>query len=192
MKIAPSRLPEVLVIEPRVFGDARGFFFESWNERDFEKAGIRARFVQDNHSRSAKGTLRGLHAQLRRPQGKLIRVIEGEIYDVAVDIRRGSPNFRQWVGARLSAENFRQICIPPGFAHGFIVTSEAAQVLYKCTEFYDPSSEISVLWSDPELKITWPLEGIAAPLLSKKDSEAKPLREWMDVLPLFQEPSRGG
>ncbi len=191
MRFVPTAIPGVIVVEPRVWRDERGFFLEAYHKERYAEGGIDALFVQDNHSRSTRGTLRGLHAQLRRPQGKLVRVIEGEIYDVAVDIRRGSPHFRQWVGEWLSAENFRHIYIPPGFAHGFLVTSETAQVLYKCTDFYDPSSEITVLWNDPDLKITWPLEGTSTPLLSKKDIEGKPLRQWMDVLPLFDEPSRG-
>ncbi len=148
---------------------------------------IEAVFVQDNHSRSQRGSIRGLHAQVSRPQGKLIRVIEGEVYDVAVDIRRGSPHFGQWVGVWLSAENFRQVYIPPGFAHGFCVTSDVAQVVYKCTDFYDSEGEISVQWNDPDLKINWPLEEIHSPILSKKDMTAKPLRQLMDVLPWFEE-----
>ncbi len=187
MKFVPTDIPGVIVIEPQVFRDERGFFLESFHQQKYRKGGIDANFVQDNHSKSVKGTLRGLHAQLQRPQGKLIRVIEGEIYDVAVDIRRGSPHFGQWVGAWLSAENFRQIYIPPGFAHGFCVTSEIAHVEYKCTDFYDPASEISVQWNDPELKINWPLEEIHSPILSKKDIAAKPLRQLMDVLPWFEE-----
>lgn len=187
MKFVPTDIPGVIVIEPQVFRDERGFFLESFHQQKYREGGIDASFAQDNHSKSVKGTLRGLHAQLRRPQGKLIRVIEGEIYDVAVDIRRGSPHFGQWVGVWLSAENFRQIYIPPGFAHGFCVTSEIAQVEYKCTDFYDPASEISVQWNDPELKINWPLEEIHSPILSKKDIAAKPLRQLMDVLPWFEE-----
>ncbi len=190
MKFVPTAIPGVIVVEPLVLRDERGFFLESYHREKYAQGGIDAVFVQDNHSRSTKGTLRGLHAQVRRPQGKLVRVIEGEIYDVAVDIRRGSPHFRQWVGAFLSAADFRQIYIPAGFAHGFFVTSEVAQVQYKCTDFYDPSSEISVQWSDPELKIAWPLGEITAPLLSKKDIEARPLQQWMDALPWFEEQPR--
>jgi dTDP-4-dehydrorhamnose 3,5-epimerase len=187
MKFFPTDIPGVIVIEAQVFRDERGFFLESFHQRKYREGGIDASFVQDNHSKSVKGTLRGLHAQLRHPQGKLIRVIEGEIYDVAVDIRRGSPHFGQWVGVWLSAENFRQLYIPPGFAHGFCVTSEIAQVEYKCTDFYDPASEISVQWNDPDLKINWPIEEIHSPILSKKDIAAKPLRQLMDVLPWFEE-----
>jgi dTDP-4-dehydrorhamnose 3,5-epimerase len=175
MKVTPTRLPEVLLIEPRVFGDARGFFFESWNEREFERAGIHARFVQDNHSRSEKGVLRGLHYQISRPQGKLVRVTEGEIFDVAVDIRRSSPNFSKWEGVRLSAQSKRMLWVPVGFAHGFCVLSDFAEVLYKATDFYAPEGERCILWSDPELKIEWPLSG--APLLSPKDAAGVRLRD---------------
>jgi dTDP-4-dehydrorhamnose 3,5-epimerase len=175
MKVTPTRLPEVLLIEPKVFGDARGFFFESWNEREFEHAGIRARFVQDNHSRSEKGVLRGLHYQLRQPQGKLVRVTEGEIFDVAVDIRRSSPNFGMWQGTRLSAQSKSMLWIPVGFAHGFCVLSDAAEVLYKATDFYAPGHERSIAWNDPDLGIDWPLSG--APLLSTKDAAGLRLRD---------------
>jgi dTDP-4-dehydrorhamnose 3,5-epimerase len=164
----------VLLLEPRVFGDSRGFFFESWNERDFTHAGIHARFVQDNHSRSAKGVLRGLHYQLHRPQGKLIRVIAGEIFDVAVDIRRGSPGFGKWEGVRLAAESHRMLWIPAGFAHGFCVLSDFAEVLYKATDYYAPEHERCLLWNDPEIGIAWPLEGV--PVLSAKDAAGVRLR----------------
>jgi len=174
MKISPTRLPEVLLIEPKVFGDARGFFFESWNERTFEQAGIRAHFVQDNHSRSGRGVLRGLHYQIRQAQGKLVRVISGEVFDVAVDIRRSSPNFGRWVGERLSAENKTMVWIPPGFAHGFAVLSEHAEFLYKTTDYYAPEHERCILWNDPEIGIEWPLAG--APILSSKDAAGTPLR----------------
>ncbi|HEX5082912.1 MAG TPA: dTDP-4-dehydrorhamnose 3,5-epimerase [Blastocatellia bacterium] len=187
MKFIATDIPGVIAIEPQVFRDERGFFLETYQRQKYQEAGIDAVFVQDNHSRSQRSSVRGLHAQLRRPQGKLVRVIEGEIYDVAVDIRRGSPHFGQWVGLWLSAENFRQLYVPPGFAHGFCVTSEVAQVMYKCTDFYDPAGEITVQWNDPELKINWPLEEIYAPILSKKDLAAKPLRQLMDVLPWFEE-----
>jgi len=175
MKVTPTRLPEVLLIEPKVFGDARGFFFESWNEREFERAGIRARFVQDNHSRSEKGVLRGLHYQVRQPQGKLVRVTEGEIFDVAVDVRRSSPTFGMWEGARLSAQSKSMLWIPVGFAHGFCVLSDFAEVLYKTTDFYAPGHERSIAWNDPDLGIDWPLSG--APLLSPKDSAGARLRD---------------
>jgi dTDP-4-dehydrorhamnose 3,5-epimerase len=174
MKTSPTQLPEVLCIKPKVFGDARGFFFESWNERAFEQAGIRAHFVQDNHSRSGRGVLRGLHYQIRQPQGKLVRVIAGEVFDVAVDIRRSSPNFGRWVGERLSAENKTVVWIPPGFAHGFAVLSEHAEFLYKTTDYYAPEHERCILWNDPEIGIEWPLAG--APILSSKDAAGTPLR----------------
>jgi dTDP-4-dehydrorhamnose 3,5-epimerase len=175
MKVIPTRLPGVLLLEPRVFGDSRGFFFESWNEREFESAGIRARFVQDNHSRSMKGVLRGLHYQLRQTQGKLIRVIAGEIFDVAVDIRRSSSAFGKWEGVRLGAGAHRMLWIPGGFAHGFFVLSDFADVLYKTTDFYAPEHERSLLWNDPEIGIVWPLQG--APVLSAKDAAGVRLRE---------------
>jgi dTDP-4-dehydrorhamnose 3,5-epimerase len=175
MKVIPARLPDVLLLEPRVFGDSRGFFFESWNEREFERAGIRARFVQDNHSRSEKGVLRGLHYQIRQPQGKLIRVVAGEIFDVTVDIRRSSPAFSRWEGVRLSAESHQLLWVPIGFAHGFCVLSEFAEVLYKATDFYAPEHERCILWNDPQLRIDWPLPG--APTLSAKDAAGVRLRD---------------
>jgi dTDP-4-dehydrorhamnose 3,5-epimerase len=165
MRFLPTELPGVLIVEPDVHRDARGFFLETFHERKYREGGIEAAFVQDNHSRSTRGTLRGLHAQRTRPQGKLIRVIEGEIFDVAVDIRRGSPAFRRWVGVTLSSENFRQCWVPPGFAHGFCVTSDVAEVEYKCTDFYDKADEIGVLWSSAG--IDWPVKD---PLLSAKDA----------------------
>ncbi len=173
MKIAPSKLPEVLVIEPRVFGDERGFFYESYNEREFGKiAGSIPHFVQDNHSKSAKNVLRGLHYQIKQPQGKLVRVIAGEVFDVAVDIRKSSPTFGKWVGEILSAENKRMLWVPEGFAHGFLVLSETAEFLYKTTDYWAPEHERSILWNDPDLAIDWPLAG-QSPLLSNKDREAK-------------------
>src|SRR5215510_2236489 len=159
MKVTPTGLPEVQLIEPRVFGDSRGFFFESWNEREFERAGIRARFVQDNHSRSGKGVLRGLHYQIRQPQGKLVRVIEGEIFDVAVDVRRSSSTYGKWESVRLSAQSKSMLWIPVGFAHGFYVLSDFAEVLYKTTDFYSPESERCIAWNDPDIGIGWPLSG---------------------------------
>jgi len=175
MKLVPTQLPEVLLLEPRVFGDSRGFLFESWNEREFERAGIQGRFVQDNHSRSEKGVLRGLHYQLRQPQGKLIRVVAGEVFDVAVDVRRSSATFGKWEGIRLSAESHRMLWIPVGFAHGFCVLSDFAEVLYKATDFYSPEHERCLLWNDPEIGIAWPLEG--APALSTKDAAGVRLRD---------------
>jgi dTDP-4-dehydrorhamnose 3,5-epimerase len=167
MRVVPSTLPGVLVIEPDVREDGRGFFIETYQAERYREHGIVGTFVQDNHSQSIGGTLRGLHLQLRRPQGKLIRVIEGEIFDVAVDVRRGSPAFGRWVGVSLSAANFKQCFIPPGFAHGFCVLSPIAQVEYKCTDFYDPASEIGIAWNDPAIGIAWP---VAEPLLSPRDS----------------------
>lgn len=168
MEIIKTKIPDVLILEPKVFGDDRGFFFESFNEQALlAQAGIRARFVQDNHSKSAKNVLRGLHYQIKQPQGKLVRVVVGEVFDVAVDLRRDSPNFGEWVGIHLSAENKRQFWVPPGFAHGFLVLSAAAEFLYKTTDYYAPEYERSLLWNDPELGIDWPLEG--DPILSVKD-----------------------
>lgn len=181
MKFLATEIPEVVVVEPVVHGDSRGFFLESWREDAYRGAGIDARFVQDNHSSSAHGTLRGLHAQLApRAQGKLVRVVEGTIYDVAVDIRRGSPSFGRFVAAVLSAENFRQIWVPPGFAHGFCVTSERAQVQYKCTATYAPECELVVAWDDPEIGIPWPVQ---EPLLSDRDRAAPRLAEVGGRLP---------
>ena len=165
-----TALPGVKLIEPRVFGDDRGFFLESWNARVFADAGIDAAFVQDNHSRSARGVLRGLHYQIVEPQGKLVRVVSGAVFDVAVDIRRSSPYFGKWAGAELSAENKRMFWVPPGFAHGFITLSETADFLYKCTTLYAPAHERGIAWDDPAIGIEWPLDG--TPLLSAKDTVA--------------------
>ncbi len=176
MKIVETALPEVKLLEPLVFGDNRGFFLESWNARTYAAAGIDAVFVQDNHSRSVKGVLRGLHYQIESPQGKLIRVIAGAVFDVAVDVRKSSPNFGRWTGAMLSAENKLQQWIPPGFAHGFLSLEEGTEFLYKCTDFYDPQSERCVLWNDVGIGIAWPLEGMT-PRLSVKDAAGKPLAE---------------
>lgn len=176
MNLTPTSLPEVLLIEPKVFEDERGFFFESYQKQKFSEAGIPFDFVQDNHSRSGQGTLRGLHYQIRQPQGKLVRVIAGEIFDVAVDIRRSSPTFGKWAGDYLSAENKKMLWVPPGFAHGFYVTSFEAEVLYKATDYYAPQWERSIAWNDPTVKIDWPLQG-DAPILSAKDSAAKFLND---------------
>lgn len=173
MKVTPTSLPEVLLVEPRVFGDARGFFYESWNERAFAEAGISAHFVQDNHSRSEKNVLRGLHYQIEQTQGKLVRAVVGSIFDVAVDIRRSSPRFGKWVGVTLTAESHNALWVPPGFAHGFCVISEVAEVLYKASDFYAPEHERSILWNDPAIGVAWPLSG--APLLSPKDARGQPL-----------------
>jgi dTDP-4-dehydrorhamnose 3,5-epimerase len=167
MNIRKTKIPEVLLFEPKVFGDHRGFFLESYNQKSFEASGLKRNFVQDNHSRSVRNVVRGLHYQIGQPQGKLVRVVVGTIWDVAVDIRRSSPTFGQWVGEELSAENKCIFWIPEGFAHGFIVISESADVLYKATDFYAPSGERSLLWNDPQLGIPWPLSG--EPLLSQKD-----------------------
>jgi dTDP-4-dehydrorhamnose 3,5-epimerase len=169
MKVIQTAIPDVVILEPKVFGDARGFFLESFNQKAFEAAtGVATSFVQDNHSRSIKGVLRGLHYQIRQPQGKLVRVVRGSAYDVAVDIRRSSPTFGKWVGVELSEENHRQLWVPPGFAHGFVTTSESADFLYKATDYYAPEHERSIAWDDPEIGIEWPLDG-RQPSLSAKD-----------------------
>jgi len=184
VKVLPTELPEVVLIEPAVHRDDRGFFLESWRRDRWREAGIEADFVQDNHSASGRGTLRGLHAQLApAAQGKLVRVVEGEIFDVAVDIRRGSPTLGRHVAAVLSAENFRQLWIPPGFAHGFCVTSERAQVEYKCTAYYAPQCELAVAWDDPALGISWPIRN---PVLSERDRSAPRLEALGERLPRFE------
>jgi dTDP-4-dehydrorhamnose 3,5-epimerase len=176
MQVTRTALPEVLLIEPKVFGDDRGFFFESFNERTFaEKTGLRVHFVQDNHSRSARDVLRGLHYQIRQPQGKLVRVTAGEIYDVAADVRRSSPTFGKWAGVVLSAANRRMCWIPAGFAHGFLVTSDHAEVQYKTTDYYAPEHERCIAWNDRDLAISWPLKG--EPILSQKDRTGLSLKE---------------
>lgn len=177
MKVIPTAIPDVLVLEPRVFGDARGFFLESFNQRAFAEAtGLNPTFVQDNHSRSARGVLRGLHFQVQQPQGKLVRVVRGAVFDVAVDIRPESPTFGRWAGVELSEDNHRQLWIPPGLAHGFLVLSETADFLYKTTDYYAPAHERSIAWNDPTLAIDWPLAG-AQPALSAKDQAAMSLAE---------------
>ncbi len=181
MKVIATRLPDVLVIEPKVFGDDRGFFYESFNARAFAEAtGCTLQFVQDNHSRSTRGVLRGLHYQIEQAQGKLVRVTAGEVLDVAVDIRRSSPTFGQWASVRLSAQNHRQMWVPPGFAHGFVVLSESADFLYKTTDYYAPSAERCIRWDDPQLAIDWEFEG--APILSAKDQNGKAMHE-ADLFP---------
>ena len=176
MKVIETAIPDLLILEPKVFGDARGFFMESFNARRFQEAtGLNVDFVQDNHSRSAKGVLRGLHYQIQQAQGKLVRVVRGSVFDVAVDLRRNSPTFGQWVGVTLSEENNRQFWIPPGFAHGFLVTSDSADFLYKTTDYYAPEHERSLAWNDPDVGVEWPLDG--APLLSAKDLAGKRLAE---------------
>lgn len=176
MRAIRTAIPDVLLLEPKVFDDERGFFLESYNERVFrEVTGVVAHFVQDNHSRSVRHVLRGLHYQVSRPQGKLLRVVQGEIFDVVVDIRKGSPHYGQWVGERLSADNKRQMWVPPGLAHGFLVLSESADFLYKTTDFYVPEDERCIAWDDPDLAIAWPLKG--QPLLSAKDRQGVAFRE---------------
>lgn len=177
MLITPTRIPDVVLIEPQVFGDERGFFMETFQAKIFADAGLPINFVQDNHSGSRQDTLRGLHYQIQQAQGKLFRVIVGEVYDVAVDIRRSSTTFGQWVGTSLSAQNKHQLWIPPGFAHGFYVISEWAEVLYKTTDFYAPAWERTIRWNDPALGITWPLKAEQPPILSAKDAQGKTLQE---------------
>jgi dTDP-4-dehydrorhamnose 3,5-epimerase len=180
VKFVPTALPEVVRVEPDVHRDARGFFVETWREQRWREGGIAGPFVQDNHSRSRAGTLRGLHAQCRRPQGKLVRVVHGAIWDVAVDVRRGSPSFGRHVAEELSAENFAQLWIPPGFAHGFLVLSDEAEFVYKCTDYYDPTDELRIAWNDPALASPWP---VAEPLLSEPDRRAPRLAEVTERLP---------
>jgi dTDP-4-dehydrorhamnose 3,5-epimerase len=177
VKVTPSELSDVLILEPTVHRDARGFFLESWHEERWRSLGLPARFVQDNHSHSTRGTLRGLHYQTEKPQGKLVRVVSGVVFDVAVDLRRSSPTFGRWVGETLTASDQRQLWIPPGFAHGFYVLSDSADVLYKCTEYYLPAADGAVRWDDPELAIPWPLLSGCPPILSAKDAAALSLRE---------------
>ena len=171
MKLIETAISDVKILEPKVFGDERGFFLESWNANTFAALGLDLQFVQDNHSRSRQGILRGLHYQLQNPQGKLVRVTQGAVFDVAVDIRRSSPTFGQWVGVELSANNHRMLWVPAGFAHGFYVLSESADFQYKCTDFYNPAAEKSILWNDSDLNISWPLVNGQAPLLSAKDEQ---------------------
>lgn len=185
MKVNETRLPGVLIIEPKVFGDSRGFLLETWNQDRYVRAGLPARFVQDNLSHSSRGVLRGLHFQNPKPQGKLVYVLQGEVYDVAVDVRIGSCNFGRWVGTALSADSNRQLYVPPGFAHGFCVTSDTALLAYKCTDFYDAEVEVSIRWNDPDLDIEWP---IVAPVLAVKDQRAPRLKDIPHSrLPLFSE-----
>jgi dTDP-4-dehydrorhamnose 3,5-epimerase len=174
MKVTPTEIPAVLLLEPVVFSDARGFFMQTWHRRSLAASGIDHELVQDNHSRSVQGTLRGLHHQIREPQGKLVRVTLGEVFDVAVDLRRSSPTFGKWVGHYLSADNKRMVWIPPGFTHGFYVTAGPAEVQYKCSGYYAPAHECCILWNDPDLGIAWPLTG--APLLSDKDRSGTPFK----------------
>ena len=174
MKVVPTKIPGLLVLEPQVFGDARGFFMESWHDTLYREAGIRVPFVQDNVSLSRRGVLRGLHLQNPGPQGKLVGVLRGEVFDVAVDVRTGSPTFGQWFGILLNSDNKHQLYVPPGMAHGFVVTSDEALFCYKCTDYYNPKHELTILWNDPDIGIEWPME---TPLLSGKDKEGRPLRD---------------
>jgi dTDP-4-dehydrorhamnose 3,5-epimerase len=189
MRFGETAIPGVLLVEPDVHRDDRGFFLETYHREKYRRGGLDAVFVQDNHSRSVARTLRGLHAQLRRPQGKLVRAVRGEIFDVAVDIRRGSPTFGRWVGERLSDDNFRQLWVPPGFAHGFCVLSEIAEVEYKCTALYDRDDELSIAWDDPEVGIEWP---VAEPILSPKDAAAARLDEVAARLPVYPAAAAAG
>ncbi|MFO0829777.1 MAG: dTDP-4-dehydrorhamnose 3,5-epimerase [Phycisphaerales bacterium] len=183
MRRVETTIPDVVILEPNVFGDARGFFVETWSRRAFDAIGLPLEFVQDNWSRSRRGILRGLHYQLRHPQGKLVRVTQGEVFDVAVDLRRSSPTFGKWVGATLSAENFRAMYVPPGFAHGFLVTSESADFQYKCTDVYAPEWERTIAWNDPTLAIPWPLAPGSEPTLSEKDRTRASELERAEVFP---------
>lgn len=182
MKVFETEIPDVKIIEPAVFGDERGFFMETWNQKSFEEkvAGKPTQFVQDNHSKSKKGILRGLHYQTENTQGKLVRVVSGEVFDVAVDIRKNSSTFGKWVGVYLSSENKRQLWIPEGFAHGFYVTSESAEFVYKCTNYYHPASEISISWDDVDIKINWPIS--TTPVLSEKDKNAISLADYRRII----------
>ncbi|MHA7925088.1 MAG: dTDP-4-dehydrorhamnose 3,5-epimerase [Marinobacter sp.] len=182
MKITETNIPAVKLIEPKVFGDERGFFMETWNEKAFREAGIDATFVQDNHSRSVKNTLRGLHYQIKQLQGKLVRVTRGEVFDVAVDLRTNSPTFGQWVGEYLSEENNRMLWVPPGFAHGFLVTSDTADFQYKCTDVYSPDHERTIRWDDPTLNVQWGVDNTDDLLLSGKDKNAQSLEQAMAEL----------
>lgn len=183
LKITPTRIPEVLLVEPQVFGDSRGYFLESWHAQKYAELGLEATFVQDNQSRSHQGVLRGLHYQLQQPQGKLVSVLAGSVFDVAVDIRRGSPSFGHWVGIELSADNHRQLYVPPGFAHGFCVLSSSADFYYKCTDYYAPQYEHGLLWNDPDIGIEWPGDGFA---VSDKDQKNQTLAQLHDQLPVYR------
>ena len=177
MEFEPTAIPDVVLIRPKVFGDPRGYFFESWEERKFAAAGLDVKFVQDNHSRSTRHILRGLHYQIEQTQGKLVRVVTGAVYDVAVDIRRSSPTFGRWVGVTLSEDNHHMLWVPPGFAHGFLVLSESADFLYRCTDFWAPPHERAIAWNDPDLNIEWPLPAGTQPILSAKDAVARSFRD---------------
>lgn len=183
MRVEPCELPGVLIVEPDVYRDERGFFLEAYHARKYAELGVAGPFVQDNHSFSRKSALRGLHAQVQRPQGKLVRAVAGEMFDVAVDIRPDSPTFKRWVGVRLSGDNFRQLYVPPGFAHGFCTLSDELHVEYKCTAFYDPADEIAIAWDDPDLAIAWP---VTTPVVSEKDGRAPRLATMVERLPRLE------
>ena len=182
MKITSTSIPDVLIIEPDVFGDERGFFMESWHYKKYSEQGLNVEFVQDNYSRSRKGVLRGLHYQLRQPQGKLVRVTSGVVFDVAVDIRKGSPSYGKWVGIELSSDNFKQFYVPPGFAHGFYVLSETADLFYKCTDYYAPEYEHGILWNDADIGIDWPGDNFK---VSEKDARNRNFKDLVDLLPIY-------
>lgn len=182
MKVTETNLPGILIIEPKVYQDARGFFLETFSASRYEGVGVRGPFVQDNHSRSLKGTVRGLHLQVTKPQGKLMRAVSGSMLDVAVDVRVGSPTFGKWTSALLSGDNFRQLYVPPGFAHGFAVLSDVVDVEYKCTDYYHPKDELTLLWNDPAIGVEWQVK---EPTLSERDRNARPLAEVIDRLPRF-------
>ena len=184
MKFTPTRLTNVIVVEPDLFQDERGFFLETFSRDKYARGGITGEFLQDNQSRSTRNTIRGLHAQRQHPQGKLVRVVTGSIIDIVVDIRRGSPSYLKWIAVELSAANFRQIYVPPGFAHGICITSEFADIEYKCTDYYDPSDELRIAWNDPSIGVEWPVE---APLLSPRDCEAATIADQIELLPLYSE-----
>lgn len=186
INVLPTSIKDLYIIEPQVFGDSRGYFMESYSEQDFKAAGLHMQFVQDNESRSKKGVLRGLHFQTQHTQGKLVRVVEGEVYDVAVDLREGSPTFGKWEGVRLSAENKRQFYVPEGFAHGFLVLSDRATFQYKCTDYYAPEYDGGIRWNDPDIGIEWPLEDIEEVLLSEKDQKQPSLKVFMSQENPFQ------
>lgn len=177
MEFIPTEIPDVVLVCPKVFGDERGYFFESWEQRKFAAGGVDFHFVQDNHSHSTRGVLRGLHYQIHQPQGKLVRVVTGKVFDVAVDIRRSSPTFGRWVGVELSETNHHMLWVPPGFAHGYFVMSERADFLYRCTDFYAPAAERAILWNDPDLNVAWPLTPGMTPTISSKDAAARPFRD---------------
>ena len=184
MKFVPTSFTNVIIVEPDLFPDGRGFFLETFRRDKYARGGIDCEFCQDNQSRSTRNTIRGLHAQRQHPQGKLVRAVTGSIVDVVVDIRRGSPSYLKWIAVELSADNFRQIYVPPGFAHGICITSEVADIEYKCTDYYDPSDELRIAWNDPSIGIRWPVQN---PILSEKDRQARPIDDQIELLPSYSE-----